>query len=156
MPARIRFRHWLTVLGVIAALSACSALPSSRMRRVALDRVQVGAASDANGHTATALDLVFVYDPSVLPLIPGEARDWFEHKAQFMGASGTAVDVVSLQLPPTTVIDRVTLPERHARAIAVYAFAGYLSPTGQGRMDLGGYHQVTLWLEGSAVRVSGQ
>lgn len=148
-------KRWLLVLlGIIAVLPACSLLPHSGGDRTQLVSVRVVAAPDAKASSATALDLVFVYDANTLHLIPGDAPEWFERKASLMQGMGRDVDVVSLQLPPASAVDPVKLPSRHGQAIAVYAFADYPASGGRARMDLGGYRHATVWLERSAVRLS--
>ncbi|WP_113064928.1 hypothetical protein [Oleiagrimonas sp. MCCC 1A03011] len=144
-------------LMVLTGLSGCSFL--SKLvpwggKTAAVKDMRVVAVPDANADSATALDLVFVYDKTAMALIPKTSPDWFKKKASLRNGLGTSADVVSLQVTPASMVDAVKLPKRHGKAVAVYAFAGYLSPSGQGRIDLTGYKHPTIWLEASAVHVS--
>lgn len=155
MPARV---FWaLSLLTGATCLSACAHVagrPAWDTGRARVASVRVIAAPGANADTATALDLVFVYDTSARSLIPNNAADWFARKPALVNGLGRSGDVVSLQVPPASTLDPVKLPSRHARATAVYAFARYLDSAGRKRIDLSRYDHPTLWLTASSVSVS--
>lgn len=130
------------LLPVLACLlAACSSgPPKTRLRGI-----EVAAALGANANTATALDVVFVFDPAALPLLPKTGPEWFEHKAALAGGLANAIEVVSVQVPPAAALT-LPLPARHARAIGVYSFANYVAPAGQPVANLTPFRQVTLRL----------
>ncbi|KGI78272.1 hypothetical protein [Oleiagrimonas soli] len=155
----MRRRHAIVLFALLASLlvSGCSVL--SKLvpwgdKTTDVKDLRVVAVPDANADSATALDLVFVYDKTAAGLLPKTAPEWFGKKGNLVNGLGTSADIVSLQVTPASVVDPVKLPKRHGKAIAVYGFAGYLSPSGQGRVDLTGFKHPTIWLETSAVHVS--
>ncbi|MFZ6675633.1 hypothetical protein [Undibacterium sp. Xuan67W] len=70
-----------------------------------VNRIQIVASLDANQLTATAVDIVFVYDKNVEALMPKSSTQWFDTKAALMAGLATAIKVVSLQIPPSTNVN---------------------------------------------------
>jgi type VI secretion system protein len=147
----------LAVLAV-AALVGCSMLgslfgkgtPTTSLRSIA-----VIAEASANLDSATALDVLFVYDSSVLPLLPANGPAWFAQKPGLANTLGTAVDIVSLQVPPPYRLAAVALPARYRHAIRVVAYANYLTPAGQTPINLTTFKHATLTLLADSIQCSG-
>ncbi|HEV2540570.1 MAG TPA: hypothetical protein VGU03_12840 [Frateuria sp.] len=134
--------HGLALL--LLALAGCGiarSLPTS-----ALNQLGVVAEPGANSDAATALDVVFVYDPQADPVLPPTGAEWFTRKSAYLQKLGPAVDVVSLELAPATTVRDVALPPRYRQALAVYAYANYLAPAGQPRQSLGAYSRAVIRL----------
>jgi len=130
----------LLLLATVAASSACAHHPTP------LGRVRVTTDADANQDTATRLDLVFIYDQTVVAGLPATAPDWFARRRALLDANRSVLDVVFLEVPPDRKIDPVLLPKRCADAIAVRAYAEYQAPEGQSPLDLTGLAGVELRL----------
>ncbi len=139
----------LTGCSVIGSLFG-KGTPATSLRTVA-----VIAAAQANNDSATALDVLFVYDSKALPLLPANGPAWFSQKDGLANTLGTAVDIVTLQVPPPYLLVRVDLPPRSRHAIRVVAYANYLSPAGQAPIDITGYKNVTLTLQPDRIACSG-
>jgi type VI secretion system protein len=120
----------LLFLFLVISLLSCSAMPTTR-----LEHIKISATADTNQNSPTQIDIVFVYDVKILKLLPKTGPDWFEQKAALQSGSAAAIDVVSLQVPPASLLD-VPLPKRHNEAITVYSYANYLSDKGQAMGDL--------------------
>ena len=54
--------------------------PYCKRAKASLTQISILARGDANLTTATAVDIVFVYDNSVDPLLPKIATDWFANR----------------------------------------------------------------------------
>ncbi len=121
----------------------------------ALRSVRVTADVAANNSTATALDLVFVYDKVAATALRKNGPEWFAQKAALVGSLGTQIDVVSLQVPPGTVIEQVALPARARRAAAVLCFVNFIDPAGQAVADLTRFRRVEIRLLESGVTYTG-
>ncbi|RDU94732.1 hypothetical protein [Trinickia dinghuensis] len=134
-------------------LAACSWLGFSK--HAAVSQIKVVAQVDADQNAATQLDIVFVYDNSVLGLLPSTGPDWFQKKDALISGLANDIDVVSLQVPPATVAGP-TLPKRHGKAIAVYVYANYLSPAGQAKGNITPYKNVTIWLTATTIQYKPQ
>ena len=117
----------------------------------ALQTISITADVNANQNNATALDIVFVYDQAAVSLSPKTGPEWFAQKDALAVGLGDAIDVVSLQVPPATVINDVPLPKRARKALAVFAYANYMSPSGQVMGNLTGYKQVRISLQRETV-----
>lgn len=152
-------RASVAILAVAATLSLAgcgmlSKLLPGHAKTASLKAMRVVAQPGANLDSATRLDLVFVYDSASATLLPKTGPAWFAQKASLLNGLGRNADVVSLQLPPAMVVDRVDLPKRRAKAIAVYGFANYLPPDGQGRLDLTRFREPVIWLAPSRITVT--
>lgn len=119
--------------------------------RTALRDVSVVAQSAANSGSATALDLVFVYDAPTAATLPRTGPEWFAQKARLLVALGPKLDVASVQLPAGQSLSPVPLPERHKKALVVYCYVNFVAPAGQGVADLTAFKRVTITLAPDAV-----
>lgn len=145
------FRVWpccrcgsLLSLGVVVLLSGCSLLNLFKTS-TAIKHIQVNAEIGANQNTATALDIVFVYDDNAVALLPKTGPEWFAKKAALTLSMATAIAVVSLQMPPAT-LTTVHLPAGHSKAIGVYCFVNYFSVAGQAVSNLTPYKTMEISL----------
>jgi type VI secretion system protein len=147
------------LLPVVALLALCgcqtlSKLIPGHVKTTDLSTLRVAAQPGANLNSATALDVVFVYDATAVALLPQTGPDWFEKKAALQSGLGLSIDVVPLQIPPAMLIDTVKLPKRAGKALAVYGFANYLSKDGQGRLDMTRYRRPVIWLAPAQITVT--
>lgn len=150
IPAR------LLLAAMLCMPSGCSTLAKllpGHAPTTSLSALRVVSQPGANLDSATAVDLVFVYDTTTVALLPQTGPDWFARKAALENGLGTSIDVVALQVPPATVIN-VSIPKRHGKAVAVYGFAQYLAKDGQGRIDLTRYRRPVLWLAPAQISVT--
>lgn len=116
--------------------------------------IKVLADVKANQNAATALDIVFVYDTDSAAMLPRSGPDWFDKKTALVSGLATAIDVVTLQIPPATTVD-VPLPERAAKAIGVYSYADYIPAAGQPMGNLTPFKNMTIRLTPDTVVYSG-
>lgn len=153
----MRARPFLLLAVAAALLAGCGTLAKllpGHAKTASLDTLRVVAQPGANLDSATALDLVFVYDASSAALLPKTGPAWFAQKPALLNGLGRAADVVSLQVPPATVVASVKLPDRHGKALGVYGFANYLAPGGQAAVDLSRYHAPVIWLAPAQITVT--
>lgn len=128
-------------IALTALLTGCSSSPP----RTSIKDIQVVAEVNANQNTATALDIVFVYDTTAASLLPKTGPDWFDKKSALVNGLATGIDVVSLQIPPAMAVD-VKLPSRASKAIGVYSYANYLGAAGQPLGNLTPYKKMAIRL----------
>lgn len=150
-------RAGFVLLMALALATSCSMVKKLnpwRAPTTSLSSVRVAAPPGANLDSATALDLVFVYDKNSIALLPKTGPEWFAQKAALLNGLGKSVDVVSLQVPPATVVVPVSLPKRAGDAAAVYGFADYLSADGQARFDITQYRHAVIWLAATQIQIS--
>jgi type VI secretion system protein len=126
-----------SVLSVLAllTLTACGFVGGGGGPVFQLETVQVRASGDANGYSATAVDMVFVYDPSVIDVLQAvPASDWFNRKRQFLLDYPKGISVMSWEIVPSSVLTPWTVPDDMLSndagddATAAFVFADYLSP----------------------------
>lgn len=148
----------LLLLALLAALVGCSSVNKllGRTPTTTLSSVRVAAPPGANLNSAVQLDLVFLYDLKNEAMLPKTGPEWFAQKTALINGLGTSVDAVHLEIPPAQVIDPVPLPKRAGKAVAVYAFANYLSADGQARADLTKFRRAVVWLQATQLAVTEQ
>lgn len=131
---------------VLCLLSACGALNVvAGPEPIRLKTIKVVAEISANQNTATAIDIVFVYNNSAVALLPKTGPEWFEQKSALMLSMASNIEVVSLQVPPATLVN-ASLPMKHEKAIGVYSFVNFLSADGQAMGNLTPYKDMVIWL----------
>jgi type VI secretion system protein len=143
-------QSFLLRMTVIAALCACGTTAPPTI----ISGIQVVSEVNANQNTATPIDIVFVYDSTAVALLPKTGTDWFKQKAALISGLATSIDVVSLQVPPATLVS-VPLPKRYEKAIGVYSFANYLSEGGQPVGNLTPYKNMQIWLTPTSIVYTG-
>jgi type VI secretion system protein len=150
-------RASLVLLIAIMLATSCSVVKKLNpwsAPTTSLSSVRVAAPPGANLDSATALDLVFVYDKNSLAMLPKTGPEWFAQKQALINGLGPSIDVVSLQVPPATMVVPVQLPKRAGDAVAVYGFANYQSADGQARCDITQYHHAVIWLAATQIQIS--
>lgn len=108
--------------------------------------ISVYASDDANETLATTLDIVFLYNGSIVDSMPKNAPAWFDLKAGLRSKHGADMDVVSLEVPPGAAIAKVLLPKRASTAVEILAYASYLNTQGIKRIHLTPYRQAAIYL----------
>lgn len=144
----IRQYRRITILAVVVLclLSACGTLSMiTGPNTSALRTIQLVAEVNANQNTATAIDIVFVYNNNAVALLPKTGPEWFAQKAALMLSMASNIEVVSLQVPPATLVN-ASLPLQHEKAIGVYSFVNYVSTDGQAIGNLTMYKDMVIWL----------
>lgn len=147
------------IVWALAVLSGCNTIASllpGHQKTTSLSSLRVAAPPGANLNSAVALDIVFVYDTTSIAMLPKSGPEWFTQKAALLSGLGRHIDVVSLQVPPATVIDPVPLPSKAGKAIAVYGFANYQAKDGQARSDITAYRHAVVWLAATQITVTEQ
>jgi type VI secretion system protein len=136
---------------LLAALAGCAAAP----RPTALTGIELVGEVGANTNSATQLDIVFVYDPNVVALLPAKGPDWFDQKDALQKALASAITVLEFGVPPATLV-RAALPKGYEKAVAVYSYANYLSAPGQPKCNLTPFKSMVIWLTPDTVVCSGK
>ena len=131
-------------------LASCSAPPKSRLRSV-----DVVAQVDANQNSATAHDIVFVFDEAALEQLPATSPEWFKRKSLLTDELGNAIGILSLEITPGSVI-KPSLPPKHDQAIAVFSYAYYMDRAGHPRGTLTGFRRVRIRLASDHVDYIGE
>lgn len=153
----MKAKHVIGIALSLLALSACSLTSmffGTSIPKSTLIGVQVIAEAKANQNSATAIDLVFVYEPSAVDLLPKTGPAWFEAKEDLLSAFPQGIDVVSLQIPPL-FMTRAKLPKRSNEAVRVIAYANYLTEAGQRPINLTTFKMAVIRLKPAAIDARG-
>lgn len=146
---RIFFR--LAAVFAMFAPGACT----TTLPPTALGTINVVGEVQANTNSATALDIVFVYDSKVIDLLPATGPDWFDKKQALMKGLATGIEVLSLEVPPMTLVNP-GLPARASKAVGVYSYVNYLTAAGQPKCNLTPYKSMVIWLTPDTVVCTGK
>jgi type VI secretion system protein len=138
------YRLRLLIVSVAMLVVACPGLSGCGLfskndntpAKTKLKSVSVMTMPDANQTTATALDVVFVYDVSVVTMLPKDAVAWFESRDALNANLWRYLDIVSVEIPPAYLLTPLKLPKRHGEALKVVSYANYLAAPGCAPVDL--------------------
>lgn len=133
----------------VAAVCACGWLAKGPVT-TRLATLKVIAEPGADQNSATALDVVFVYDAAAIEILPKTGPAWFQTKAALRAASPRAFDVVELQIPPEYALN-VALPKRSGQALRVVAYANYISEAGHPALNLTDAKHAVIRLKPAAI-----
>lgn len=135
-----------------ALLSGCGLMDifQSLYPKSDLAQLRIVAEADANQTMATALDLVFVYDKTLIPLLPKSGPEWFAKKKSIVANQPGSYVVVSLEVPPGMVVD-APLPKRSGQALGVFLFANYLGKEGQFPVNLSIFSSAEIRLKANSI-----
>ncbi len=129
----------LRVMPLIAVmgLSACSLFTPSPIPPIYLKEVNLSLDSDANSNSATAIDLLIVYDPDLLKVLLGlEAKDYYSIVKQVKQDYPELADILHWELTPGQVIKNYPINLRSDDPQGVVMFANYYAP-GPQRVRIG-------------------
>ncbi len=145
-------RHLLPLLTAALLLGGCSLMDMLQAfyPKSDLEQLRIVAATDANQTMATALDLVFVYDKTLIPLLPKSGPEWFAKKKSIVANQPGKFVVVSLEVPPGMVLD-APLPKRSGQALGVFLFANYLGKDGQFPVNLTAFNSAEIRLKAQSI-----
>jgi type VI secretion system protein len=136
-------------LGIVL-LAGCSSGPPEIETRT-LD-FEIGA--KANDDTALAVDLVLVFDQTLIGQIAGlPATTWFQTRDQVKLANPTGLEVRSFEVIPGQPGAHVDITGDSRDAIAAFVFASYTSP-GPHRARVDGLRSVLLRFGGKDFAVA--
>lgn len=116
-------------LAILFMLSACSLFKECPTPPVYLQEVNFSLDSDANKKSATAIDLLIVYDPALLEvLLKMEAKDYYVAAKQLKQDYPTLADILHWELTPGQVVKNYPINLRSDAPQGVVMFADYYAP----------------------------
>jgi type VI secretion system protein len=122
----------------------------------ALTQISIVTKDNANDTSATAVDIVFVYNDTVYELLPKSATVWFSKRDELRSSLRQYIDITSVEIPPTFLLESVPLPDRHSGAVKVVAYANYLDKKGLKPIDLTSFVHPLLTLEAKTINFTEQ
>lgn len=127
----------LLMLLTLFVLPACSLFKEHPTPPVYLQEVNFSLDSDANARSATAIDLVIIYDPALLEvLLKMEAKDYYVALKQLKQDYPSLADILHWELTPGQVVKDYPIKLRSAAPEGVVMFANYYAP-GPHRVRIG-------------------
>lgn len=110
---------------VALSLTACN---NESVPELTINSVSIYTAQDANQNSATAVDLVVIYDQNLVKSI-GEmsASQYFSNTQQLLLDNPTLIDIWHWELVPGQIVQAFTPEEGETKAYAGYVFANYLT-----------------------------
>jgi type VI secretion system protein len=84
---------------------------------------------DANQNSATAVDLVIIYDPELVKILGQLSADkYFGASRQLLLDNPSLLDIWHWELVPGQIVQDFTPPQEEGPAFAAFVFANYLTP----------------------------
>jgi type VI secretion system protein len=117
-------------------------------RNNALRDISIEAMPDANRNSAVAVDLLFIKDPSLIPLLTQlSAPEWFAQKTVFIMHYSQQIMLASFEVVPITAPFTLPLPEGYESAKYVLLFTNYIAKNGQHVAELKDYQRLKIRLD---------
>lgn len=121
------FKSTITRLTFAVALSL-TACNNESVPELTIDSVSIYTAQDANQNSATAVDLVVIYDQNLVKSIGKmSASQYFSNTQQLLLDNPTLIDIWHWELVPGQIVQAFTPEEGETKAYAGYVFANYLT-----------------------------
>lgn len=136
--------RFLLLILVNIALACASCTHSSWQPEL---QVKLQSSTDANHSTATAVDIVFVYDEKLVPVLPKTSGEWFAVKSVVVSRNHSALDVIHLEVPIGLPPYTIPLPARYRQAKYISSYTNYMSAKGQSPVNLRSFECVVISLE---------
>lgn len=138
-----RFARRAGLAAVLLALTLSGCGTDSRIKTQSLD---MEVAANANADNALAVDLVLVYDTTLIPAFAGmTSADWFKNREPMKLANPTGIEVQTFEVIPGQRGPRYLISGRGNDALGAFVFAGYDTP-GPHRARIDGMPAVLLRL----------
>ncbi len=154
LPSIPRLLRLALTVAIGAMLASCGAVSwiekALYPTRSDLEQLRIVAEPDANQGTATALDLVYVYNKDALPLLPQGGPEWFAKKKSIVANQPGNFVVVSLEIPPGMIV-QAPLPKRSAQAVGAFLYANYLGKDGQFPINLSAFTAAEVRLKAQSI-----
>ena len=144
--------YYIVLLQTVFLVAGCSGisylsavgLGSSNMLR----EVTIESTVDSNHDNPVALDLLFIYDPTLMPVLTSlTGPEWFAQKNQLLLSYQQKILIAGIEVVPLSVRRSVELPKGHKNAKNVLLFVNYLAVDGQDVAELSDYNQLKIVLE---------
>lgn len=133
-----------------ASAASTRTMPTAPTAEGEQDAVDIGSITiesddGANNGAAIAVDLVFVYDPALIPQLEAESADaWFKVKAAMAASAGNNLAIMSWTVPAGDEVPETPV-DAHSGALAAFVFANY-SGKGDHRLRIDGSGALTVTL----------
>lgn len=107
---------------LIAALIMLGAFGNSTAHSAAPESVRIESNLDPNAITITEIDIVFLYDETLIEEFPQTKSRWYSMRRTLTQRWQEKLDVVSVFIPQGFDSDTAILPEKKDDAVKVYVF----------------------------------
>ena len=137
MLHRIRLFLSLFVLSFLLGITGCSSAKNllsvvGMGSNNAIKSITVESDLNSNMDTPVAIDLLFIKDDSVTPLLTDlNGPTWFADKYALLKRYEKQIEVVSLEVVPLSLIQSLELPKDKKKAKSILMFTNYRSVNGQ-------------------------
>lgn len=92
------------------------------------DRILLYAEIDANQHSASNLNLVFIHDPKLINVISRlSAQQWFSQRRKLSRKYPDSLSIISSQIRPGEKIHLKRFTKRQKQAVMIVVFSSYRS-----------------------------
>ncbi len=147
-----RYAGLTVLMFVFLLLSGCGSAKSVlKMVGLGSDNTLLSIAlestADSNMNTPVAIDLLFIYDSNITPLlIELNGPEWFLRKPSLTKRYDKEIDVVSVEVVPLSFIKNIALAKNHKNAKNILMFTNYRSSDGQYVAELSHFKQLKIRL----------
>lgn len=148
MSATMKLNQPSMLLGMVMLALLSTASVHAEVRSVF-----VQSRLDYNAILITEVDVLFVYDETVLDGFPATKTAWYSNKRSFLESAGDRVDLVSIFVPQGFDSEMASLPQRRTDAIKVFVFGQHDGST-RAPIDITDFENVLVEIDQFGILVS--
>ena len=138
------------LMQLVACSSAKSLLKATGLasnNKNDLKTIALEATANSNFDTPVALDILFIMDENITPILSAlSGPEWFDKKQELIKRYDNEIEMVSLEVVPLSFIESIKLPKKHKQAINILMFTNYQSTNGQFMAELSHFKQLKIRL----------
>lgn len=150
----IKTKFWFLLFVVIVVGSSMGCSSTKSLLSVvgmgshnSIKTITVESDLNSNMDTPVAIDIVFINDDSITPLLAGlNGPTWFADKHALLKRYEKQINIVSLEVVPLSFIQKLALPKDKKKAKSVLMFANYRSTNGQFIANISQYKKLKIHL----------
>lgn len=137
--------RYLTILLLLTGLSSASL--------AAVNSVYIESRLDFNAILISEVDIIFIYEESLLASFPTTKSGWSSSKREILESAGDGLDLVSVFIPQGFSSEMASLPQRRDQAVKVYVIGQHDSST-RAPIDITDYENVLVEIDQFGILVS--
>jgi type VI secretion system protein len=139
---RKKIRGYLSLFAVIGLVSCTNDV----LPELSVGPVSIYTEPDANQNSATAVDLVIIYNQDLVKTLGQmSAAKYFASSKQLLLDNPTLLEIWHWELVPGQIVENFTPPQSNGYAYGAYVFFNYLTP-GDHRVKVAPHGAVTIVL----------
>lgn len=117
-----------------------------------LEQIYIQPATGLPVNFNSEVDILFVYDDSLLNQLPFTQFDWISSKDEYLDREDKLLELVQFNIVADSELQEVPLPHRHNQAVGILVFASHEDPVAEA-IDISFETNILLQIESYGINV---